>query len=112
MKKRIRELEAQIADVMIKFKQYEQMANFYKQQLRDALAEEGNDIAEYTSPDGTKVSLEYVGPTQSKSFNQAYAKEKLKEAYGEDYVETDYYKVSNKEAYVKLSVDFSNSAFE
>ena len=107
MEQKITDLEMEMAQAFVAYKNAEAIYNFYKTQLADKLQTEGFTGAKRSFDDGTTVFAEFIPATQAKSFNQAMAKEKLAQLMGASYNEDDFYKVSEKKSYVKVSVNYA-----
>ena len=103
MEKETRDLEAQIAEAFIAYKNAEQIYNFYRTQLKTKMAEENYGLAIRNFEDGTSVVCEYVAPTTASSFDA-----KLKELMGNSYNDADFTRVSQRDGYVKVSVNFAD----
>ena len=108
MEKETRDLEAQIAEAFIAYKNAEQIYNFYRTQLKTKMAEENYGLAIRNFEDGTSVVCEYVAPTAASSFDARAAKTKLKELMGDSYNDADFTRVSQRDGYVKVSVNFAD----
>ena len=107
MEKESRDLEAQMAEAFIAYKNAEQIYNFYKTQLKTKMAEENYGLAIRNFDDGTSVVCEYVAPTTASSFDARAAKTKLKELMGNDYNDAEFTRVTQRDGYVKVSVNFA-----
>lgn len=108
MEKETRDLEAQIAEAFISYKNAEQIYNFYRTQLKNKMAEEGYGLAVRNYEDGTNVTCEYVDATVAVSFDAEKAKAKLKELMGNSYNPADFAKSTQRGSYVKVSVNFAD----
>lgn len=95
-------IDEEMAKAFKAYKEAETLYNFYKAQLLQKFESEGTNCTSYEFSDGSKVSVEYVSATTSRSFDQNKAKAKLKEVLGETYDEDEFYKVSNKASFVKV----------
>ena len=107
MEQKITDLEMEVAQAFVAYKNAEAIFNFYKTQLTEKLQAEGCTGARRSFDDGTTVYAEFIPATQARTFNSTAAKTKLAELMGDSYNEDDFTKVTEKKAYVKVNVSYA-----
>ena len=96
-------IDVEMAEAFKAYKEAETLYNFYRQQMLEKFEQEGTNCTSFDFEDGSKISVDYVPPSTSRSLNQPRAKKKLAELMGDAYNEDEFYDIKNKSSYVVVS---------